>query len=434
MSKAIVPIAMLLLSGGSAWAESNTNKLAYLIPFLYGSDGLKVESDALLPDGSTHTAHFFSSSFASFQQFNTSMGTQLAAVPLPSPASGFTYNFDPTTGVFTRSTQSFGPIMADRAETIGGKKLTVGFAYQRFNFDTIEGQDLDNVDAVFTHDDSQLGGGRSDVITTVNTLDVRIDRFTAVVTYGLADRVDVSLALPIVRTDLTVSSTATIQRIGTGDNLDVHYFKDANGGFGSQKQFLASGSASGIGDMVFRVKASAYRGAAAGVAVGVDVRAPTGDEENLLGSGAVGMRPFVALSLTHKRVSPHVNVAYQWNGKSLLGGDITSGVKRDLPDQFGFVVGADVGLSAKFSVAFDILGQREIDSPRLTPTTFTAANGQHFADINFVNSSFNETAAAVGLKMNVGGSFLVDFNLNFKLDDGGLRDNVTPLLGFEYSF
>jgi len=29
---------------------------------------------------------------------------------------------------------------------------------------------------------------------------------------------------------------------------------------------------------------------------------------------------------------------------------------------------------------------------------------------------------------------LVDFNLLFKLDDGGLRDKVTPLIGIEYTF
>jgi hypothetical protein len=38
------------------------------------------------------------------------------------------------------------------------------------------------------------------------------------------------------------------------------------------------------------------------------------------------------------------------------------------------------------------------------------------------------------VKVNAGGKLLLDFNVLFKLDDSGLRDKVTPLVGFEYSF
>ena len=52
------------------------------------------------------------------------------------------------------------------------------------------------------------------------------------------------------------------------------------------------------------------------LAAGVDVRFPSGDEENLLGSGASGLRPFVAFSASFQAIAPHVNVAYQWNGRA----------------------------------------------------------------------------------------------------------------------
>ena len=45
-------------------------------------------------------------------------------------------------GVFQRTTQSFGPILADRADTIGAERVAFGFAYQRFTFDSVEGIDL----------------------------------------------------------------------------------------------------------------------------------------------------------------------------------------------------------------------------------------------------------------------------------------------------
>jgi hypothetical protein len=38
------------------------------------------------------------------------------------------------------------------------------------------------------------------------------------------------------------------------------------------------------------------------------------------------------------------------------------------------------------------------------------------------------------LKGNLFGRLLVDVNLLFALDDNGLRDKVTPLVGLEYSF
>ena len=93
-------------------------------------------------------------------------------------------------------------------------------------------------------------------------------------------------------------SNATIHRIGTGSNLGVHYFRDpdAIGGYGSTRQYFAEGSAAGVGDLVARVKTTLMREGTRAFAAGLDVRMPTGDEKNLLGSGALGVRPFAAVS------------------------------------------------------------------------------------------------------------------------------------------
>ena len=64
-----------------------------------------------------------------------------------------------------------------------------------------------------------------------------------------------------------------------------------------------------------------------------DVRVPTGDEENLLGSGAWGVRGLGIASWQLGGIAPHANFGYQWNGKSILAGDVRSGRKADLPDQ-----------------------------------------------------------------------------------------------------
>jgi len=130
------------LSSTIVLAQSN-DKLGLLIPTLYGPGGLTVDSvKPLPPNNELHTAHFNGSFQARFTQFNIALATTLSALPLPSPASGFTYSYDAASGGYTLSTQSFGPILAERAETIGRRKFSFGLSYQRFTFDSIEGIDL----------------------------------------------------------------------------------------------------------------------------------------------------------------------------------------------------------------------------------------------------------------------------------------------------
>src|SRR5262249_37686582 len=113
--------------------------LATLFTHLFGPSGLIVDSEATLPGEQSHSAHFNTAFQSNFGKFSRALVRQFVSVPLPSPASGFTYHLDPTTGVFQRTTQSFGPILYERAETIGARRVSFGFAAQRYTFDTVEG-------------------------------------------------------------------------------------------------------------------------------------------------------------------------------------------------------------------------------------------------------------------------------------------------------
>jgi hypothetical protein len=432
--------ALLLASAAPAPAQTPvTTTLATLIQDIFGPNGLVVNSEARLPDGSTHSAHFNSAFQSNFRQFNIALASQLTSVPLPSPASGFTYRFDPATGTFVRSTQSYGPILADRAETIGRGKVSLGYNYQFLSFDSIEGVDLRRIPALFTHDDFQLGGGRTDVVVTRNEIEASVAQFTGLLTYGVTDRIDVAVAVPVIRTRLRILANAEIERIGTGGSLAVHFFRDDNAtdGFGSRRQFFGEGTAAGLGDVVIRVKGTAMREGRRGLAFGLDLRVPSGDEEDLLGSGAPGFRPFGVVSFTYGAVSPHINLAYQWNGRSVLAGDVRSGQKADLPDRLLYVIGADVGVSERLSLAVDYLGERIIDSPRLVRRAFTAtgAAGRFmFEDIGFEQASFSAATGAMGVKAKVATNLLVNFNLRFRVGRAGLSDRVAPLVGVEYVF
>jgi hypothetical protein len=418
--------------------QSNSPTLAELLRNIYGPRGLTVDSEAVLPDGSTHSGHFNGAFQSEFERFNIALARQLVALPVPSPASGFTYTFDESTGTFIRSTQSFGPILSDRAETLGRGKFSFGFTLQQFSFQTFDGLHLSHIPAVFTHDDAQLGGGRSDVITTQNAIDAAVTQSTAVLAYGATDRLDLSLAVPLIRTSLTVISDARIRRLGTAENPAIHFFRDpgAAGTYGDQRRFVAQGSAQGLGDVIVRAKATVFKTPRAAVAIGGEGRLPTGQEQNLLGSGSLGVKAFEAFSFSYGRLSPHINVGYQWNGASVLAGDIATDQKGDLPDELIYIVGADLGVDRRLSLAFDLLGRHSSDSPRLAASTFTtaAAPDASYPDIAFRLGTLDVVTGSVGMKTNIVGTLLLTFNLQFAINHGGLRTKVTPLIGMELGF
>src|SRR5262249_61034405 len=102
---------------------------------------------------------------------------------------------------------------------------------------------------------------------------------------GVWVRFAVGAAVPVVRAPLPANSTATIQRLATGpaDNPPtIHRFP----GEQQSASFQDSGSATGVGDIVLRGKFRVVGGAAGGIALAADVRLPTGEERDLLGTGA----------------------------------------------------------------------------------------------------------------------------------------------------
>jgi len=436
----VVAVGILLLGGAPVRAQEplnvtvNVTELSRIFTELYGPQGLVVNSLASLSGGVSHSAHFNSAFESEFSQFGTALTGQIVSLPLPAPASGFTYQFDAGLGVFTRSTSTFGPILAERADTIGARRVTLGFAYQRLAFDSIETMDLKSIPAVFTHDNAELRGGREDVITTVNAIDSKVGRSAAFITYGVTNRLDVSIAVPYISVDMVVVSDATIHRLGT-TIPEVHFFRAADDSIGDRRIFTAFGHASGIGDITVRMKQRVSSNPKNGLALGLDLRLPTGDERDLLGTGAAGLQPFAAWSANYETFSPHINLGYQWNGSSLLGGDLDSGVAEGLPDVAVYAVGAVIAVHPRVTAAVDLLGRYIIDTPRVRREEFHALDGRSvFPNITFDSGGIHEVSGAVGLKINLAGRLLVNTNLLVRLNNAGLRDKVSPLVGIEYAF
>lgn len=122
-------------------------------------------------------------------------------------------------------------------------------------------------------------------------------------------------------------------------------------------------------------------------------------------------------------------------GKSILAGDPVTGTKGELPDQFLYVAGIDIGVHPKATVIFDFLGQRVIDSQRVHYETYNGANGFTSPNMTFISGqSFNQNNGAASIKVNPIRELLVDFSVIFRMNDAGLRDDISPIVGVSYTF
>src|SRR6202453_1201181 len=162
MSRLIVLCSLLILSVSTAAlaqspcptqeilgsAAKRSSDLVCIVPQVYGPGGLVgVDNGGPLTATKFHEVHFQASSINSFSPINAEIGVQLSQVPLASPVSGFIFE----NGVMQEAT-SFGPVLADRAETLGKRRIFVGVSYEYFDFDKADNVNLKTFGAVYTHE------------------------------------------------------------------------------------------------------------------------------------------------------------------------------------------------------------------------------------------------------------------------------------------
>ena len=461
--------------------SSISRDLICIVPQVYGPGGL-VGVDNHGPLGSTdtgnpafkHNVHFEAASLASFAPLTTAIGTQLSNLPITSPASGFTFSFNPTLGVVSETTQNFGPILTERAQTVGRHKLFVGFSYQYFDFDNVDGISLKHFGAVFHHEFARCppapttvtcytdSNGNSvvvaakDFISTQNRIDLKVHQFTAVGTFGITNRLDLSIAVPILDVRMNMNSDATIQTIEStdptiipaccvhrfsssplqpGETLGPLFTSPSNGfQFYNNATFVRGGSAAGIGDVVLRGKFEVLRGEKLGLAGGLDIHLPTGNELNLLGAGTWGIRPFVTFSYAG-RFAPHASFGYQVNGDSVLAGDVATDTKAHLPNTITYTAGLDAGITRHVSASVDFLGTTLTDQKKiLNAAPVTDFVGVSHPDITTQTATVNQASIALGGKVNPFGRLLLTADVLFRVNDGGLHSKPVPLIGVSYTF
>jgi len=408
----VLAVCAVLLGASTAAAES----LADLVPNLFGKGGILL---APPQTGFSHAPHFTASSEAQLTVINDSLRSQLSNIPLPSPAAGFTFQFDPVLGAFTRSSDNFGPIYSQRADTTGKGRFTFGFTYSRFTFDKLDGKDLSNGDlkVTFIHEPTgeELGLPpfffERDTITAQIKASLTSDVFVLSGTYGLLENLDVSIAVPIIRNELKLTGIATINHIGTTPEQQIHSF--ANGS--DTMTVHSSGESTGIGDIVLRAKYNFLKSDPVLLAAGLDLRLPSGSVDELRGVGTPVVSPvFIASTRPYWGVSPHVNLGFHLSGNT-----------AKVDHEFFYNVGFDWSIIRPVTFAFDILGRRILNNNRLEAGQ--GPDGTKIASSDIVDAS-------MGFKVNVYKNILGVVNVLVPLNSTGLRDKVTPLVGLEVAF
>jgi hypothetical protein len=478
--------------------------LAQNLPLAQVLPDLILRDIVLLPGmlGPVHTAHFSPLTndpnnpvIGIVQSFNTQMAKQFSTFPLGSSTGGLTYVFDESVGTFRRGSPSFGPMFAERALTIGRRKLSVGFNYQHTSYNTFEGQNLEDGSIKFylRHQDcctfnliptppysefsTTPNGTRltvpfeGDIIQASLSLRATTDTTAVFANYGVTDRWDVGLAVPFVRVKLDARVVARIDRLVTCSALlvvpeptptacapDTHTFE--YGHPNATQTVEHDGHASGIGDVVLRSKYRVLNGAGGGVAAAVDIRFPTGDENDLLGAGGVQAKLLLVASSQRGRVGQHVNVGYT-AAQGNVAGTLTGQASASLPDEINYSGGVELVATPRLTLMGDIVGRTLRGAGRLglvgKPFEYSDPNRlpafgltpQQLVEMGIFSfpvstATFDEfeprpgnltlLLGTAGVKFNPFGNVLVSASVLFPLTDAGLRSRVTTIVGVDYAF
>jgi hypothetical protein len=440
----LVLATLVLLAGRPVQAQHLRDRLSDLFIFGSGDSPLVLggTSDPSNPDSiRIHGNHFVPAAVASngtvISFLTNSIGSNVANVPVSATSGGTTFSFQ--AGVPTRTSTSAGPVFGERAQTLGRGRILAGLSRTGIHFKTLRGVDLNHIRFTFTHANSDfpgcdsIAGGdcsllgvpalENETIDLDLALDVRLTVTGFLLTYGLSDRIDVGIALPLVSVSLDGSSTAQITPFGPPPA--VHFF----GGTPDNPILSAtrsiSGSTTGLGDVDARVKVNLRQAEPLSVAILSDVRFPTGSESNLLGSGAFAVRGLAILSARFGAFSPHANLGYLYRG-----GEFET-------DAVLATAGFDHLLAPWATLAIDLISQLQVgDSPLQVPGPVEIQAPYHrtITPTLIPDERDDVVDGSVGLKLTAAKGLTLVGNGEWSLNRGGLRPDVIWTAGLEYNF
>jgi hypothetical protein len=388
-----------------------------------------------------HGSHFVPSSAAenaSVISFITdALSSNVANLPIGSTSGSETFRF--VGGVPVKTSTSAGPIFAERAQTLGRGRVLAGLNRSGFTFATLRGVDMHDINLTFTHQNvnfpgcSETFGGdcakygipvlENDVMNFNLSIDLKVRVTSFYVTYGITDRIDFGVVVPVVQAEFLGESHAQI--VPFGGTTAAHYFA----GTPTNPELSATrdshGSAAGLGDVAVRFKARLTEKPRANLGFLVDARFPTGSRDDLLGSGKFSARGVAIVGSTFGNFSPHLNVGYLFHA-----GDQQN-------DAVLGTVGFDHRMWETVTLATDLVTELQVGDSHLHLPGIVTWEAPFRRTLNptdipdrrddIVNGSF-------GFKFRPARNVTGVINALFPLNRGGLRPNLTYTGGLEYSF
>ena len=338
------------------------------------------------------------------------VGLEVSTAPIGSSAGGFTFTFDPVTRSFRRAAPSFGPMFGDRAITAGQGRAGMGVNFIHSTYDALDGIRIDDGSlrtVVFY--------GGSSAPTGAATLTITSDTVVMFANLSLNRWFDASLAAPWVTLRLDGAHTIAGQ------------------------QAIGTATAQGLGDVALRGKIRLYEQRQGGVALGVDLRLPTGDPEAMLGAGVTRTLVSGIWSGTLGPVVPHASFGYEFWSDPFRAFDPLQQAPVDAGKNGTLLqAGVEWAASNRVTVNGEFM-QRTIrngarlaykDVPlRSNPFGLTSAS---VASID--PRGLDRASVAAGVKFNLAGTALVTANILLPMTDAGLVDHFTPVIGLDWGF
>jgi hypothetical protein len=201
-----------------------------------------------------------------------------------------------------------------------------------------------------------------------------------------------------------------------------------------------TGTSSGLGDVILRGKAAIISMPMLDLGAGIDLRLPTGDDQQLLGLGKAQTKVMLMGSSTQGIVAPHFNLGYTFAGKGIpfnpdgtvalydANGDFNDGAFEP-SSEINYTFGVDVAATPMVTVMGDVIGRSLRNSAKFE---FTTSGSSSFFTLS--PGTLNLILGTVGAKVKIGNDFLLTASVVFPLNSAGVKPGVTPVVGFERAF
>jgi hypothetical protein len=325
---------------------------------------------------------------------------ELSNLPIGSSAGGFVYRWNAGLGLVERASPSFGAFFTERALTSGRGVASLGLTVRGGTFNRLQGASLTS--GTFPVNASRPAGStQPNDIDTIN-LELSTQTWTGYGTFGITDRLDVGVAVPIVTLDVEGRRVNTFLGV-------------------SSLQAAGAKRATGVGDVAVRARYALIGEQAHGVTAGLDVRLPTGREEDLLGAGRASTRMFGIASFERGLVATHVNAGYT-----------VGGVSRE----FGYNAAVTYAPLPRITFVGELLGRRLSNLHRLRDVYAPHPTMPGVETMRWLpqEKGVHQMLASTGMKVNITRSYVLNANMLIRLTDLGLSARVVPSISMDYTF